>query len=514
MTSKRLLLACLVIVLVYAAGLAALSQVRAIDGDEGYYAMAARLVSEGRAPYVDFFFPQMPYLPYVYAPVFRVVGSSLLGLRLFSVAISVLALVVWGLLLQARFGGRPMHVIGGLLLVAVNPYLLSWDVTVKTYALTNFGVFCTLYCADRGLRTRQIPWLLLAGLAAGLTTGVRLLYLPWAVSLPAALFWLRWRRPQAGLTSASVAMAAVGLVLGLVPALRFYLADPERFRFNNLDYHNLRFSPLDRAADTPQALAAVLELLRTVFLNPFMLGLVALAVFGWLAVRRSPAAADRDLRPIALVAGLGAVVHTIACLLPDPVHAQYFTSPLAPMLSLLAVIGMADLARRFGRPAPVIATVVVLAAALGAVDLQVRHTGMDPDPAWAPAELAAVSAAIEARTGPDDLVLAFWSGYVFETGRRPVPGLENHFALGVSEKLPLDRKIAYRIAGKEVLLKAILSKAPTVVVLGGWMHELNTTIDQQDLPLLLQELENNYQPDWTRGQVQVLVRKPGPGVRF
>ncbi len=60
--------------LAFAAGTLALSRVRPIDGDEGYYATAARLVSEGRTPYLDFFYPQMPLLPYVYAPAFKVVG--------------------------------------------------------------------------------------------------------------------------------------------------------------------------------------------------------------------------------------------------------------------------------------------------------------------------------------------------------------------------------------------------------------------------------------------------------
>ncbi len=30
---------------------------------------------------------------------------------------------------------------------------------------------------------------------------------------------------------------------------------------------------------------------------------------------------------------------------------------------------------------------------------------------------------------------------------------------------------------------------PKVIVLGAWMHEVNTTLEQKDLPLLLQELQ-------------------------
>jgi len=516
MSPKRALLVFLLILAAYPSVLAAISQIRPLDGDEGYYATAARLVAEGRTPYEDFFYPQMPLLPYVYAPFYKLVGSSLAAMRLLSVALSALALVLWGLFLRARFADRPMYVIGGLLLVAFNPYLLSWSVTVKTYALTNLGVFATLWAVDRGFQTRRLLWFLAAGLAAGVTVEMRLLYLPWAGSLFAALVWIRWRHPRVGMSHASVVAAGVGLLVGLLPAFRLYLENPARFRFNNLDYHNLHFSALDRAGadEAPRILAALLELGRSLVLNPFMLALIVLAVLGWVAVRRAADHADTSLRPLALVAGLGAIVHTVTCLFPDPVHERYFTGPLAPMLAPLAVLGMVDLARRLGRPTTLVAGVVVLAAVLSVVDLQLRKTGINRDEVWSFEHLDEVSANIESRTDPGDMVLSFWSGYVFETGRRFVPGMENHFALGVSEKLTLNEQVTYHIAGKEVLLKAILTKAPKVIVLGAWMHEVNTTLEQKDLPLLLQELDNNYEIAWMKGEVKVLVRKPSPGLRL
>lgn len=516
MSRRNYLLVVVVIVLTYAVGLATFSQFRPLDGDEGYYATAARMVAEGAAPYADFFYPQMPLLPYVYAPFYQLVGSSLAQMRLLSAAFAVLALVLWGLLLRNRFGQRPMFVVGGLLLMAFNPYLLSWNPTVKTYALTNLGVMATLWTVDRGFQTRRLAWFLAAGLAAGLTVSTRLLYLPWAGWLLVALLWIRWRQPRVGLSVASISALAVGLGTSLLPAFVLFLRDPARFRFNNLDYHTLRFSPLDRAgaADLPRALAALLEWARAVFLNPYMLLIVVLAVLGWVAVRRTEKILDQNLRPLTLVAGGGAVVHTLACLLPDPVHAQYFTSPLAPMLTPLALLGVVDLARRFGRPATLIAGVVVCCAVLSFVDLQLRGVGIDRSEVWSLDHLREVSASIEARTEPDDLVLAFWSGYVFETERRFLPGLENHFSLGVSEKLTLQQQVDYRIAGKELLLQAILTKSPKVIVLGAWMHEIDTTIDQKDLPLILQELDANYEIAWMKGEVKVLVRRPGPGLKM
>src|ERR1700740_731179 len=68
-TKKRPLLFAAVVVacMLYLAGLVHYAQVRPIDGDEGYYTTAARLVWEGKTPYRAFFYPQGPLLPYIYS---------------------------------------------------------------------------------------------------------------------------------------------------------------------------------------------------------------------------------------------------------------------------------------------------------------------------------------------------------------------------------------------------------------------------------------------------------------
>ena len=506
MTARRNRLLMALIVLAFFTGTLALSRVRTIDGDEGYYATAARLVSEGQTPYIDFFYPQMPLLPYLYAPVYKLVGSSLMNMRLMSVAAGVLSLWLWGLILRRRRPDQVGIILAGLALVAMNPYFLSWNVTVKTYALTNLAVFATLWALDRGLHSRRALWFLAAGLAAGLCVGVRLLYLPWAGVLALGLGWLQWRGGGRGFRLGNMATYLAGMLAGLAPAVVLFALDPERFMFNNLDYHQLRYSTLARsgAGFGVQAQAALLALGKALFLNPFMFFQLVLAGFGVDWIRRNP---DSPLRPLVVLSGFGAAAHMVACLFPDPVYEQYFTGPLTPLLAPLVVAGLVQISGLFKKPGSALVGVLVLAAVLSVVDLQVRKTGMVWKEVWTFEHLAKVSAAIEVRTEPEDMVMAFWPGYVFETGRQYLPGLENQFALGVSEKLTLDQKVRYHVAGKELVLKAFDLQYPEMVVLGAWMYELNTTIDQRHLPIILEELDAKYELREYFGESKVLVRR-------
>jgi len=500
----------ILVLLAFFVGTLALSRTRPLDGDEGYYATAARLVSHGRTPYLDFFYPQMPLLPYVYAPAFKLVGSSLMNMRLMSVALGTLSLFLWGLILQRRWPDRPGIILAGIALVAMNPYFLSWNVTVKTYALTNLAVFATLWALDVGLKSRLWSWFLLAGSFAGLGVGVRLLYLPWAAVLALTVGWLGLRGMKKELRLGNMLAYLGGLLAGLAPSAMLLVLDADRFLFNNLRYHQLRFSSREAVdtADSPQVLLALQAVGKALFPNPFMVFQLVLVGFGIDWMRRNP---DSLVRPLMILSGIGAIAHTVACLFPDPVHEQYFTGPLTPMLAPLVVAGLVRLQDLIKKPGMVLAAALGLAAVLSVVDLQVRKTGMDWNEVWTFEHLGKVSAAIETHTEPEDMVLAFWPGYVFESGRQYLPGLENHFAVGVSEKLTLNQKIHYHVAGKELLLKAFDYQYPEVVVLGAWMHEINTTIAQHHLPIILKELDDRYELAEVFGESKILTKKADTG---
>ncbi len=483
-----------------------LAQVRPVDGDEGYYASAARLVAEGNTPYADFFYPQAPLLPYAYALPQMAAGSSLGALRIFSVLCAALGLWCLGSYFSSRHGGEPALAALGVLLVAADPHFLTWNVVIKTYALTNLGVLAVLWLLHRGWTDSSRRYLLLAGMVAGLVAGVRLFYLAWAGALWLAILITQARRRDRLLRI--LGSWTAGLALGLAPMLFFFLADPDRFLFNNLRYHALRFSVHKAAgAGWGVRLADALGVLGgTLARDPYLILLLGLAAWGLYSRRR-----DRDPGAMLMrIWAAGVLALVLVCLLPDPVYAQYFTATWSPLFAPLSLAGLADLLRRASLRGLVMGAVPVGLGIYAAVMLGVAHTGMDMDPVWSMRRQPEVARAIRERSQPQDMVLAFWSGYPFLANRVWAPGMENHFALGVSSVLTPRQRQRYHIVGKDLLAELFRARTPAVVVLGGWMHEINSRIGQQELVDLLADLKRNYRLDLQIGEVSVMVPKQDP----
>src|SRR5256714_11854413 len=135
--SPLLLAAVSFVSLVYFAGLVHYAEVRLIDGDEGLYTTAARLVWEGKTPYRDFFYQQAPLLPYIYSWVWAVHPRSLLAMRFLSAACGGIAVLLWGVCLLSVKRTSLKVALATFVAVLLNPYWVSWNVAVKTFAVAN-----------------------------------------------------------------------------------------------------------------------------------------------------------------------------------------------------------------------------------------------------------------------------------------------------------------------------------------------------------------------------------------
>lgn len=151
-----------------------------LNQDEGWYLYAANLVSEGEAPYRDFFFTQGPVMPVVYSAftdVWR--NGGILGARIFTLAIGFVG-ILFTVALARRLVPHERRMEVGIvvfLLLGCNLYHLYYNAIPKTYALAGLFVvmgFYLLSFVESSRRMVRIAVLLGSGAAFALAAGTRI----------------------------------------------------------------------------------------------------------------------------------------------------------------------------------------------------------------------------------------------------------------------------------------------------------------------------------------------------
>src|SRR5450759_4668308 len=118
----------------------AVARHRLIDGDEGFYLMASRLVFEHRVPYRDFFFTQMPLLPYVYGLWMQIAGRSWVSARIFSgILVALLGTILFAYICQET--KKPAAGLLAVVLFTSSTLVFAWFTVVKTFALAGIFLF-------------------------------------------------------------------------------------------------------------------------------------------------------------------------------------------------------------------------------------------------------------------------------------------------------------------------------------------------------------------------------------
>lgn len=510
------------ILTLYGLGIVVFSQCRSLDRDEGYYAAAVRLVAEGKTVYRDFFYPQAPGVPYVYALADRA-GGNLASLRLVSAATSILMVLLWSVYLVDRHRNAPRVALLALLLLALDPHLAYWNVTVKTFGLGNLLLTAALVSLYFAVEHGRKLGYAVSGLCSAALISVRLLYAPIA---PVLLGWLllkaiRHREPNDRQRFVPALAYAAGLTLGGLPFLAIFLSDPQAIYFGNFGYHALRAAP----PGWPERAVYVVKFLTVNVCDPYLVLGLALALVGFC----SKQAADRSgfLRLTVILAA----VFALGTATPYPLNAHYFTGTLATFLVPAAALGIATIGRRTAAltAAAVVASGVLLL--LGSPFLAKAQERLRdlvdagrPGPAVTAgrpvsdvgvvrsekslASFKAVAQYVRTVTQPGDIVLSFWPGYVYESGRRFFPGLEDDFGLAVSARLSATQRAAYKIASREDILTAIRNRAPKAVVIGGyWMDDLYPGPDSAEQRDVYKALDASYRLGRTLDGIAIYVRR-------
>ena len=400
--------------------------------DEGFYLSAANAVAHGRSLYSDFFYPQMPYLPYVLAP-FTGHGFDTLVLTRF---ISCLPAVISIFLLYAilrRLSTNHIAVVAALGLYAFSGLIISSHTLIKTYTWTDLLLLLAFWsAATQYPASRNLLWIAVSGFCLSAAINFRLILAPIAIVF---VVFITKNAESKRLRAAIVFLTAT--IVASIPSLVILSRDPKRFLFDNIGFHFMRNPGVDLAASLVQRAGVIV---RT-FANPQVLIILGL-ILVWFRMVHRP---KRDRYATSLlskpdgIAFLLMVAIVLIYLLPNPIHQQYFVQavPFAVIVALRGIELFLERPVRFiagisnRRLLSILSAIYVLGLIpyIAVFILAVRG----PDRLYKIENIRSLSAFVR-ESVPDGPIFSEWTGLRVLTGRRSVPGLE---FTGFDYNLPL-----------------------------------------------------------------------------
>ncbi len=438
-----------------------------VDGDEGFYLLASRLVLMHKKPYLDFFYTQAPLLPYVYALWLKLTSVTWVSGKLFAALLTA----VLGTLVFADVCRQTRNWVAGLAAVVmfcVSTLIFAFFPVVKTYSLAGLFLFAAYFLAGRISGTSP-RWLMGAsGLLLGLSADTR----SYLVLVAAVFLWWIYRNSETRARVVLICWFLGGMAIGLLPCLYFFVSSPSAFLFNNLGYHAAR-SGSGLVGMWQEKLAAIL----VTFLggsegNGLQTSLLFFVSVAFVFSIHKPRYAPRFAFQIALTVGL-------ISLLPTPVHPQYFCLCIPFLLSstVCVVNGMLmELSPGRGKLTTIAACAAVLGLYVASSVGDFRRflvtgdrvpgvdIGLDKND-WRLQRVLAVSQAIDQIARPGEPVASFWPGYIFQSKAVPFSGFESDFGLSVSEKLTPEQRARYHIVSPADLQAEFSARVPRIVVL-------------------------------------------------
>jgi hypothetical protein len=221
-----------------------------LNQDEGWYLYAARLVSQGQKPFVDFAYTQGPVMCYVYSLFTPIINDG----GIFAGRIITAILGITATILCACFSAQCVKkehrfnaFIIALALCGLNMFYINFCTIVKTYALCACFIMSGLIFITflKENNKKNILFLLLSGMFFGLATSVRISA---GVALPIIFFGLlikEIRSNKKTLVSLQQPLYfAIGAAItGALVFLPLYIKSPDSFMFFVFEYHAARAVP-------------------------------------------------------------------------------------------------------------------------------------------------------------------------------------------------------------------------------------------------------------------------------
>lgn len=437
---------------------------RLVARDEGFYTYASRLVLEGATPYIDFFYPQMPLLPYVYGGWFAIFGSTWESARIFSALLCALI----GLLVFHAVNNRHGTNFGllALFLFVTSNFVFPWHLTVQTYALSTLLLFGACHLTSLGVHKKHLYFI--AGILFGLSVLSRLFFIG---VLPAFLLYLYLERKS--FLQASL-LFLCGLALAVSPLLYFALADYDLFYFNNLGYHLTRapISP-EQSFDNKLRVASVL----LGFKNSVKFAALQFPLLLWGTIITGLwCALNRIKAPLSIFIALILLAINFT---PTPTYVQY-SSTLVPFLIVTVVFLFSKLLDNSKTPrvrkiigAALSLFILGYLSYLPSDILRYTKTGdgvigirtIEKAQSWNLNTLNQISTFIDSETDSGDQVATLWPGYLFATKASTLPRAENHFGFDTARTLTPEKQKWAKVMSNTEWASMIVKTKPKLVIL-------------------------------------------------
>ena len=415
--------------------LGALAIQRSINADEGFYVVAGLRVLDGRVLYRDFFFPQMPYLPYAEAVAMAFTGPSLLAMRWVGV---LLGSLVAGLLavIVARQAKSPLAGMLVALAYAGHSLILSYLSIVKTYGLANLGLVLAFALVVLPRKPRRLAGFV-AGLAAGLAVGTRL---PALAAVVVLALW-SWRRGPRVLAAFCAA-----LVLASLPWLWTAIESPQHFWFCNFGFHLMR-GQVD--ASGPVLAQKLIVVAKWLFLPQNALLWMG-AVGGFLV---APAWS------VPAIACVGAL--SVAYLAATPTYLDY----MVQIIPFLLIASAPVIPKLMAKPAVLALVIVLYAGGFVGARRAAPEDSLRAEKArlWDADAVQTVASYLRDSSSPDDRILSWWEGYPFLAGRDGYVGV-GFWESNLSHKLTPEQRQRYHILHRDDLERLLVAGDPRLVV--------------------------------------------------
>jgi hypothetical protein len=468
---------------------------RLIAQDEGFYTYSAQLILEGQHPYLDYFYPQMPFLPYLYALAGALGGTDWDTYRVLSaICFSGILLLVYQM--ASREWNRWVGV-SGVILLATCHLSFAWFSTVQTYALSTVLLFSGVLLLSR--RDHSFWSALGVGLLFALAVQTRLFFLPLLI-IPCTFFLLQAKR------GCFLGSLILGILAGSLPSLPFLFLSLDSYLFSNLGYHLSRSS--QSFSEDLNHKWRIFEVLFSLgrpsvkfdgFQTPFLFSSLFLVLPFW----------NRLSLMTKHCAVVGILLFGVS-FLPNPTYVQYFVT-VTPF-AVVAFLALSVQLYTFLSPRTMRIVFLCSLAGIGIIYLKDLPTDLDrycrtgqgvigigsPTKArdWNLGKVKEVKEAITRISQPDQEILAIWPGYLVGAHRRSVQGAENHFGVRAAGGVSEDERRRFHLVSVDELVEEIEQNTIPVVV--GYRSAIPS-------PLRRALKENHYYLAKRIGAVQIYV---------